>query len=213
MKHKFLFISIPLLLLASLYVVSRQISPAQIREYFEVFGAWTVLAYILAYTIAVWIPHLATILTVVGGLLFGPVYAFFLVITLSTFASGLPFLFARKINKQKVQQWLEKKGYKKYIHKVNKDSFLYVVYLRLLPILPYELQNYLIGLTNISLKKFYLATGLGLLPGTLGLVLLGETIANTTTTNIIILSIVTVLVMLIPLVLRKIKKPEDVLEG
>lgn len=212
MKSKPFLLVIPILLLVTLFFITKQVSPVVIQTYFEGFGTWTLVAYIVAYAIAVWIPHVATIMTIVGGLLFGPVFATILVILLSTFASALPFLFARRAAKKEVKNWLKAKGHQKYIHNVNKNSFLYVLYLRLLPILPYELQNYLIGLTNISLRNFFLATFVGLLPGTLALALLGETIADTSTTNIIILITVTLVAAVIPWLIKRYGEPKKILE-
>lgn len=211
MKKVFLLL-VPLITIAGIFLASSLITPETIQSIFQKFGSWTLIIYILAYCVAVWIPHLATIMTIVGGLLFGPLYATIIVILLSTIASAGPFLFTRKVGHKKISQWIERKGYSKYAHQVNKNSFLYVLYLRLLPLLPYELQNYLIGLTNISLKNFFLATFLGLFPGTLGLALLGETIADTSQTNIVILMSVFAISATIPWILKRYKSPAEVLE-
>jgi uncharacterized membrane protein YdjX (TVP38/TMEM64 family) len=210
---KLLLTVVPILAILGLLFIGKFIEPETVKLFLEGFGPWTVIIFVLAYFVAVWIPHVATILTIVAGLLFGPVLATVLVIFLSTFASILPFLFARKIATARTYAWLTKKGYDKYAHKVNKNSFLYVLYLRLLPLLPYELQNYLIGLTNISVKNFVLATFVGLLPGTLALALLGDTIANTSTHNIIILGIVTLLAALIPFLVKRYGNTAEVLEA
>ena len=200
---KYLWILFPILAIGGLFFVSSLIQPEDIQQVFATLGVWTLPLFILAYAIAVWIPHVATIMTIVGGLLFGPVVATGLVILLSTFASAGPFLFARKFGQGRVKHWITKKGFDKYAHNVNKNSFLYVLYLRLLPILPYELQNYLVGLTNITLKNFFLATFIGLFPGTLALALLGDTIAQTSTINIIILAVVAVIAAVIPWLIKK----------
>ena len=55
---------------------------------------------------------------------------------------------------------------------------MFLLYMRLLPFIPYELQNYIAGLIDISVGKFILASFIGLLPGTFALIYLGNTITD-----------------------------------
>ncbi|GAL11488.1 uncharacterized membrane protein [Vibrio astriarenae] len=49
---------------------------------------------------------------------------------------------------------------------VEKDGALYLISLRLIPVFPFFLINLLMGLTPISIGRFYLFSQLGMLPGT-----------------------------------------------
>ena len=49
---------------------------------------------------------------------------------------------------------------------VEKDGVIYLLSLRLIPLFPFFLINLLMGLTKMSVARFYLFTQLGALPGT-----------------------------------------------
>ena len=57
---------------------------------------------------------------------------------------------------------------------IGKDSFRVVLLLRLSPLLPLALSNYLYGLTSVDLVPYILGSWLGMLPGTLAYVTAGE---------------------------------------
>ena len=68
------------------------------------------------------------------------------------------------------------KGNKKFAaidRAIGKDSFKVVLLLRLSPLLPLALSNYLYGLTSVSLGPYVLGSWLGMLPGTLAYVTAG----------------------------------------
>ena len=57
---------------------------------------------------------------------------------------------------------------------IGKDSFRVVLLLRLSPLLPLALSNYLYGLTSVDLVPYVLGSWVGMLPGTLAYVTAGE---------------------------------------
>lgn len=188
------------------------IKPNILKEYLESFGIWTPIVYCLLYLVAVFIPHAGTAMTIVGGLLFAPLFGTALVIVISTLGSVFPFLLAKKYGRERIKSRIEKTKYKKYLHHTDKNSFMFVLYLRLLPIMPYELQNYVIGLVDISITNFIIATFVGLLPGTFMLVYLGNTITDISRTNIIILVSVSIFALVLPIVLKKYTNSKKILE-
>ncbi len=56
---------------------------------------------------------------------------------------------------------------------IGKDSFRVVLLLRLSPLLPLALSNYLYGLTSVDLVPYVLGSWVGMLPGTLAYVTAG----------------------------------------
>ena len=56
---------------------------------------------------------------------------------------------------------------------IGKDSFRVVLLLRLSPLLPLALSNYLYGLTSVDLVPYILGSWVGMLPGTLAYVTAG----------------------------------------
>ena len=216
MKKKTIILSASLILaiIVSVYFqVWQYIKPEILKTYIESFGVWTPIIFCLIYLIAVFIPYAGTAMTVIAGLLFAPLFGTALVISISTLGSIFPFLVAKKFGHKYIQRKIEKTKYKKYLIHANKNSFMYVLYMRLLPIIPYALQNYIIGLVDISTKKFIIATFVGLLPGTIFLIYLGNTIVDISTSNLIILGSVSVVAILLPILLKKFTKAEDIIEG
>lgn len=200
------------LIVAVYFQVWQYIKPNLVKTYIEGFGAWAPIVYSLIYLVAVFIPHTATAMTFIGSLLFNPLFGTALVITLSSIWSIFPFLIAKKYGRKYVQAKIEKTKYKKYLNRTDENSFIFVLYLRLIPAIPYELQNYIIGLVDISIGKFILATFIGLLPGTFTIMYLGSTIRDTNPVKIIILIAISLFAILLPIVLKKFTKAKEILE-
>jgi uncharacterized membrane protein YdjX (TVP38/TMEM64 family) len=88
--------------------------------------------------------------------------------------------------------------------------------MRLIPVLPWEVQNYVAGLTKVSVPVYMLATALGIIPGSLGLVLLGDAIDDPTSWKFIAAIALNAVVMvgapLIATVLRRRKSRQEAQE-
>ncbi len=171
------------------------------------------IIYSLLYVLAVFIPYAGTTMTIIGGTLFSPLVGTVLVITLSSFASVLPFLLAKKLAREKIQHKLEHSKYKKYVHHTDNNSFMFALYMRLLPIIPYELQNYILGLIDISTPQFIVATFVGLLPGTFFLIYLGNTLVDIRPTKLAMLGLLTLFSILLPFIIKKYTRAEEIVEG
>lgn len=215
MKKKHIILGgIYILILAAIiyFQVWQYVKPELLKTYLDGFGVWAPIIFCLLYLVAVFIPHVGTIMTIVGGLLFSPLWGTIIVIALSSVGSIMPFLIAKKYGRKRIKAKIEKTKYKKYLHHTNKNSFMFVLYLRLIPAIPYELQNYIIGLVDISTSKFFIATFVGLLPGTFVLIYLGNTITDIQPIKLIILGVISLFAILLPLVLKKYTKAKKVLQ-
>ncbi len=215
MKRRHLILGSILILVVALFIyfqVWKYINPEAIRTYVESFGVWTPIVYALIYLVAVWVPHAGTAMTIIGGLLFSPLFGTALVITLSSLGSVLPFLVSKKYGRKYIQKKIEKTKYKKYLDRTDENSFMFILYMRLIPLIPYELQNYIAGLVDISVGRFILATFIGLLPGTFTLIYLGNTITDASPTKLIILAAISLFALLLPLVLKKYTNAKKILQ-
>lgn len=123
------------------------------------------LLYILIYiaTAALSIPG-ATILTLLGGALFGAFLGTIHIAIGASLGATLAFLSARFI----FRDTLESK-YAESLSTLNKgieDGALnYVLFLRLVPLFPFFLVNILLGLTRLSTTSYFLGSLIGMLPG------------------------------------------------
>ena len=137
------------------------------------FGPLSGLIYVLAYFLGSPIPFLAPVLAAAGGLLFGPVAGTALAIIASTATSLLPFMIARRLGRGWVGTRLKGTRLDDLLRRANQGGFKFILLLRLVPVMPWELQNYVAGVTQVKLATYLAATLLGSTPLSVALVILG----------------------------------------
>lgn len=152
-----------------------------LQAFIRSFGAWAPVIFAIIYIISAPIPLVSWVTSPLGGLLFGTLWGSLLVIGVATASSMIPFTLSRTLG----QEWVESKLKGKRLDDIYQRSegqggFLFILMMRLIPLLPWEVQNYVAGLTKVSIPVYVIATALGIIPGSLGLVLIGDAIANPT---------------------------------
>ncbi len=80
----------------------------------------------------------------------------------ATLGSILAFLFARYFGREYLEGVIVNKSLQE---KIDKQGFNLLLFLRLVPVFPYLVVNYVAGFSRISLKDYILATFLGMIPG------------------------------------------------
>ncbi|CAN4099981.1 unnamed protein product [Withania somnifera] len=106
-------------------------------------------------------------LTMSAGLLFGSVTGTIIVSISGTVAASVAFLIARYFARERILKLVE--GNKKFLaidKAIGENGFKVVTLLRLSPLLPFSLGNYLYGLTSVEFVPYVLGSWLGMLPGT-----------------------------------------------
>lgn len=146
-----------------------------VRDFVDGSGLWAPLAYFLVFIVASPVPFIGPIITAAGGLLFGVVRGTLYTVLSTTFASLVPFWIARSLG----QEWVEEQVDGGRIEQIYQQSeghsgFVFILVLRLVPVVPWEIQNYIAGLTKISVPLFLLASFVGLMPGTFAYTFLGS---------------------------------------
>ena len=107
----------------------------------------------------------ATILTLLGGAIFGLGWGLVLVSFASTIGATLAFLMSRTVLRDTIQNKFGDK-LKTFNEGVEREGALYLFTLRLVPIFPFFLINTVMGLTPMTVGKFYIVSQLGMLLGT-----------------------------------------------
>lgn len=113
-----------------------------------------------------------SVLTLAGGALFGPVLGTFYNLTGATIGATLAFLVARYL----ASNWVEQKtgGRLKQLKEgVEGEGWRFVAFVRLVPLFPFNLLNYALGLTRIRLSHYIIASYLCMLPGAIAYTYLG----------------------------------------
>lgn len=134
------------------------------------------IAFMLVYIAATvaFIPGSA--LTLGAGFLFGPILGSIVVFIGATLGATAAFLVGRYVARDWVKgKFIEGNDNFAAIDKaVGKEGFKIVLLTRLSPVFPFNVLNYLYGLTDVSLKDYVLAS-IGMLPGTAMYVYIGST--------------------------------------
>lgn len=126
----------------------------------------TVLIYFVSYVAiaAMSIPG-ATIITLLGGAIFGVLWGTLIVSFASSIGATLAFLASRLL----LRDWVEAK-FGDYLTPVNKgiekDGNFYLFSIRMVPLFPFFMINLLMGLTSIRVSSFYIVSQLGMLLAT-----------------------------------------------
>src|SRR5438034_8493601 len=137
-------------------------------------GAVGIFIFIGVYAAATILLAPGAILTIGAGFAFGLSKGFLAVSAGSTLAAALAFLVARFIAREKVEATA--KGNEKFreIDKaIGKQGAKLIFLLRLSPLIPFNLSNYLYGLTGVKFWPYVLASWIGMMPGTLLYVYIG----------------------------------------
>jgi uncharacterized membrane protein YdjX (TVP38/TMEM64 family) len=175
------FIAVIVFAARAFYSQYTELNSANLDAFIRGFGAQAVLVYSLAYLLSSPIPFLAPVLAATGGLLFGPFIGTLLAIFIAALTSLVPFMIARRLGREWVAGKLKGRRLDSFYQRANQGSgFSFILLLRLVPVMPWELQNYVAGVTRVSVVTYLLATLLGSAPLSIALVILGAAAKNPT---------------------------------
>ena len=173
-KPLFQVIGFVILLFAMAITVwlTQQVDTSTLVDSFKSFGPLAWLVFMLAYALGTVFFFPGSVLTLAGGVLFGPVLGTFLNLTSATVGAALAFLVARYL----ASEWVEEKAagrLKQVKTGVESEGWRFVAFVRLVPLFPFNILNYALGLTRIKFSHYVLATYVCMLPGALAYTYLG----------------------------------------
>ena len=163
------------------------VTPQQLQEAIERCGNWAAIAYIGLFALLPAFFFPVAVLALAGGLLFGlfwgSVYTFIGAILNCT----LMFLLARYAGREKVEALIQKKlspVWQQRLQNLNSSGgFALLVILRLIPAVPYNLINYAFGLTAMPWRTYIIGSAIGIIPGTLAFINIGDKALDVTSPN------------------------------
>lgn len=163
-----------LALLATVVILALAWSFLPPRDWLDRLSTWVTglgpagpIAFGLAYVVATLLLVPGAVMTIAGGLAFGW-WSAPLVLLSATVGASLAFLISRRFIHARVERLVSKRpGARAVIDAVDDEGWKALALMRLSPVIPFNLQNYLLGVTNVRLTTFFISTLAGMVPGTL----------------------------------------------
>lgn len=135
------------------------------KLFIEERGNFGYFIYILIYGVAAVFSLPAWIFTVTAGIVFGPLKGGILALIGATVGAISAFLVSRYLARDLiVKKFGDSKVFKKIESGVEKNGRDFLILTRLVPIFPYNLQNYAYGMTNIGTLEYTLISLITMMP-------------------------------------------------
>jgi uncharacterized membrane protein YdjX (TVP38/TMEM64 family) len=145
---------------------------ASIQPVLNALGIWAPVGFILIYATATVLFFSGAILSLAGGALFGPVWGTAWNLTGAILGASAAFLLARTV----AGEWVARHVGGRLRHLVDgvtAEGWRFVALMRLVPLVPFNLLNYALGLTGLSLPAYVLTSAICMLPGAIAYTWLG----------------------------------------
>jgi uncharacterized membrane protein YdjX (TVP38/TMEM64 family) len=152
-----------------------------VQEWLRNFNSWVahmgvagIFIFIGVYAVATVLLAPGSILTIGAGFAFGLWKGFLAVSAGSTLGAALAFLVARFIARDRVEAIAKGNDkFRRIDNAIGKQGAELIFLLRLSPVIPFNISNYLYGLTSVKFWPYVLVSWIGMIPGTFLYVYIG----------------------------------------
>ena len=137
-------------------------------------GLWAPLLFVLLQGTVTVAPVPRTVFTVAAGVLFGSISGLLLTITGTALAAATAYGLVRLVGGRFAERHADRSAVVWVRSRLETSGLLAMVSLRLIPALPFAPLNYALALAKARFGPYVLGTVLGVLPGTVSVVVLGD---------------------------------------
>jgi len=188
-------------------------SQGGIEEAIDGLGAAAPLTFVAVYAVLTVLLFPGAIITAAGGSFFGAVLGTVLAVVGATLGAAAAFFIGRRLGRGQVEQiagrrigaldrWLRRRG------------LLAVLYVRLIPVVPFNALNYAAGVTAVRTRDYLLGTAIGIIPGAFAFAALGSSLSDPLSPEFVAaVAMIVVLAVGAPLVDRARRSPARTLVG
>lgn len=141
-------------------------------------GAWGVLGSIGLMVVHSFLPFPSEIIALANGMLYGPLWGSVITWVGAMLGAAAAFGVARTLGQPALRRLLSVSRHADLVRWSREQGGLALLVARLIPLIAFNLINYVAALTEISWWTFLWATGLGILPLTIVLAVLGENVLD-----------------------------------
>ena len=162
----------------------------QLRDWATSAGPWFPLAFLAAHVVITVFPFPRTAFTLAAGLLFGSALGLGLAVLAST-ASALIALWLVRAVGWRLDRLVSHPAIDVVDARLRRRGWPVVFSLRLIPAVPFSVINYAAGGSAVRRVPYTLATFVGLIPGTLAVVVLGDALTGHLSPMLFVVSLCT----------------------
>jgi uncharacterized membrane protein YdjX (TVP38/TMEM64 family) len=158
--------------IALAYVERGRLNAASLEGWIASAGALGPAIYMALYAVATVLFLPGSVITLAGGALFGPLWGTLYSLSGATVGATVAYLIARYL----AADWVSHKAggwLKQVIDGAEAEGWRFVAFVRLVPLFPFNLLNYALGLTRIPLTQYVVASYVFMAPGALAYAYLG----------------------------------------
>ncbi len=158
----------------ALVLAVRAVGVPDVRGAVAEAGPWAPALFVLLSAAFTVLPVPRTVFTVAAGVLFGSVTGVGLAVLGTTLAAVVAFWLVRLVGGLFVERHAPRRALHWVRARLDRNGLLAVASLRLIPVVPFAVLNYAAGLSGVRFGPYVLGTVLGILPGTVAVVVLGD---------------------------------------
>lgn len=180
---KLLFV---ILFFAGLFLILRhfnidfsQVSIEVFKDKIDSLGVWGPVVYVIFYLLRPLVLFPAAILSASAGVIWGLKGLIYLLIA-ANISANAEFFIARYFARGAVEKLIKGK-ISNLDQRIEQHGFLTVLLIRLIPNVPWDIQNLGLGITKVKFRDFFFATLIGVIPGSFALVYFGASAINVLT--------------------------------
>lgn len=177
-----------LIALAAVALLVPHPSIDQLRTWSDSLGPWFPIAFFLLHAVVTVAPFPRTVFTLAAGVLFGAAAGITIAVAASTVSAAIALVLVRSLGRDAVAARMTHPAVQKIDDRLARRGWLAVGSLRLIAPMPFSITNYCAGLSSIPFVPYILATVVGIVPGTVGVVVLGDAIGGETSPALLAVS-------------------------
>ena len=193
--------------------LGRKVTPEVLEGLLSGAGSWAAAAYIGLFALLPAFFFPVAVLALAGGLLFGFWWGSIYTFVGAVLNCTLMFFTARYAGRQQIERLVGEKLPAQWQRRLSRleggKGFVLLIILRLIPAVPYNLINYAFGLTTMPFRTYLLASVLGIIPGTLAFINIGDKALDPTSPDFWLAVALLLLLLIITALLGKKLYPKE----
>jgi len=150
-------------------------NPKVLRGEVVSWGAWAPIVYMILYAVGPSFLVPGAVMTIAAGLAFGAWWGSLWSLVGADAGAIVAFGAGRFLGRSFVERTMGVR-FRRILNRLERHGFYLTMYLRLVPVIPYNAFNLLAGASPIRFKDYFWASILGMIPGTVLFAVLGDSL-------------------------------------